>query len=100
LEKPLPIRTLFPKDFCPINKRSFVDNKSAALATEKVFRLVKALRGQWAEASEISAAPPPKQTVGIVFDDGNASIICNAQDMFHFGADAGIMKDNNPLIAA
>jgi hypothetical protein len=87
----------FPKDFCPINKRSFVDNESAALATEKVFRLVKALGGQWGEASEISAAPLPKQSVGIVFDNGNASTTCNAQDVFHFGADASIVNDNNPL---
>ncbi len=46
LEKPLSIRAFFPKDFGSIDKPRFVDNECATLATEKVFRLVKALCGQ------------------------------------------------------
>ena len=94
-EETAAIRAFFAQNLGAFNQFRIVDQQGAAFAASEVLCLVKALRRQRAEGAAIAPFVTREESMGVVFDDGDAPLFRDRHDGIHLAGDAGIMHQDD-----
>jgi hypothetical protein len=90
-EELLAVGTLLPHDLGTIDVSRVIDDQGTAFATDKVLGFVETERSQCPKRAQRPALIRPKQSVGVVLDDGDSMSLRNGTDAVHFAPYAGIV---------
>src|SRR5450830_1178052 len=98
-EESAAVGAFFADDFSPVIEDRVVDQQSAAFTGAHILGLVETLSGQSAEGAQVFALVFGKETMGVIFHDGDVVFLGYGVNDIHLTADASIMHHKDGLSA-